>query len=153
MQPIAIPVTGREDAADPASPKGALSEFYRAFNTRDIGLMQQNWLDGDAPVMNNPLGGVRRGWREIRPTYERLFGHPDARVEVEFFEYTIHDLGDGFVAIGRERGALVRSGEMTDVAIRTTRIFVRSNDRYRQLHHHGSIEDPSSLGAYRTAFA
>ncbi|MDQ2802483.1 MAG: nuclear transport factor 2 family protein, partial [Pseudomonadota bacterium] len=40
-----------------------------------------------------------------------------------------------------------------DLAIRTTRLFRRAGGRWRQVHHHGSIDDPALLVAYRTAVA
>lgn len=39
-----------------------------------------------------------------------------------------------------------------DVAIRTTRIFRRvESRRWKQAHHHGSIEEPQIPAAYQTA--
>jgi hypothetical protein len=43
----------------------ALIEFYRAFNARDLGGLAANWEQGDAPSMDNPMGGIRRGWQSI----------------------------------------------------------------------------------------
>jgi ketosteroid isomerase-like protein len=41
---------------------------------------------------------------------------------------------------------------MLDLAIRTTRIFRRDGSgRWRQVHHHGSIEDAKLLAAYQAA--
>lgn len=150
--PVQEPITGRE-SDDPATPLGALAEFYRAFNGRDLALMAANWCADDEPVMDNPLGGIRRGWADIRPTYETLFGLNGTRVTVEFHDYTLHALGDAFVAIGRERGAIDGPDGQLEVAIRTTRLFVRRGERFRQLHHHGSIEDPDMLSRYQAAFA
>ena len=45
---------------------------YRAFNTRDIVLMRQNWSATDDVSMNNPLGGTKRGWPEIRRVYKNF---------------------------------------------------------------------------------
>jgi hypothetical protein len=38
-----------------------------------------------------------------------------------------------------------------DLRIRTTRWFVKSDGRWRQLHHHGSIEEPALLADYQRA--
>ena len=56
-----------------STPIGALNEFYRAFNSRDLALMQQNWENSEEAAMDNPLGGIKRGWSEIEPVYERIF--------------------------------------------------------------------------------
>lgn len=148
--PIQIPITGKESINDPASPLHALSQFYRAFNTRDLTLMQENWEQSPDASLDNPIGGIRRGWENIRPVYERIFRSP-ATVHVEFFDYTIHHIGELFYAVGRERGQFTRDGKSLDLAIRTSRIFRFRNGRWRQVHHHGSIEDPTLLAAYQSA--
>src|SRR5258707_1166486 len=66
-------VTGREQIRDESKPLAGLSRFYRALNSRDMALMQQNWDSSDAAAMDNPLGGIKRGWTEIRGVYENLF--------------------------------------------------------------------------------
>lgn len=147
---IATPITGQEDVGNPSDPVQALVQFYRAFNERDLVLMAQNWDDSDDAAMDNPLGGIKRGWSEIRPVYERIFRGP-GRVRVEFHDYTLHAGGDLFYAVGRERGILESSGARLELAIRTSRIFRRVDERWRQVHHHGSIEDPDLLRAYQEA--
>lgn len=142
------PITGAE-CADPATPLGALTGFYRAFNGRDLTLMRQNWHDTEC-VLNNPLGGIRRGWNEIEPLYARLFGGT-ARVWVEFFDYSLHIGGELCVAAGRERGQFERGETRVELAIRTSRVFRFSEGRWRQIHHHGSIEDPALLARYQAA--
>ncbi len=150
-RPVADPVTGREPATDASSPLSALSEFYRAFNTRDLTLMEANWENSDEAAMDNPLGGIRRGWAEIRQVYERIFRGP-AEVAVEFHDYTLHIAGDVFWAVGRERGHFKAADTVLDLAIRTSRVFRRDPaGRWRQVHHHGSIDDPKLLDAYQRA--
>jgi hypothetical protein len=106
-------ITGREMISDPREPLAALAEFYRAFNGGDLALMELNWdIVGD-PVMDNPLGGIMRGWPAIREVYVRIFGGP-ARVSVALHEAMLQHHGEVFVAIGRERGELVRGGEGFD---------------------------------------
>jgi ketosteroid isomerase-like protein len=125
-------------------------QFYRAFNGGDLGLMAENWQDSPDVAMDNPLGGIKRGWPQIRPVYERIFAG-SARVQVEFHDYTLHVIGDVFFAVGRERGTFETGSTKLDLAIRTTRIFRRAGGRWRQVHHHGSIDDPDLLGAYQRA--
>ena len=76
MHPIQTPITGAEAEIGSPSPYLALVQFYRAFNSRDISLMTANWASSDHIAMDNPLGGIRRGWETIRPVYERLFQGP-----------------------------------------------------------------------------
>jgi hypothetical protein len=149
--PIQSAITGEEDMGDPSEPIHALIEFYRAFNRRDLSLMQQNWDNSDETAMDNPLGGIKRGWDEIRLVYERIF-KSQARVSVEFFDYTLLTIGGICIAVGRERGRLESKDVELNLAIRTTRIFRRVEaERWKQINHHGSIEDPRLLAAYQAA--
>ncbi len=101
------PITGREDASALSSSKAALVQFYRAFNSRDLALMSRNWAQIDAIVMDNPVGGIMRGWDEIRSVYERIFTGT-AEIQVEFFDYTLHESPEIFYVVGRERGSCAR---------------------------------------------
>ena len=59
--------------------------------------------------------------------------------------------GDIFYVVGRERGEY-RAGEaVLSMAIRTSRVFRRIEGEWRQVHHHGSIDDPELLAAYQQA--
>ncbi|MGI0071284.1 MAG: nuclear transport factor 2 family protein [Thermoplasmata archaeon] len=63
----------------------ALVRFYRAFNDRDLKLMEESWDHSPEVVAISPLGGVVRGWPAIRGGHERMFQGPD-RIETEFFD-------------------------------------------------------------------
>lgn len=125
----------------------ALVEFYKAFNTQDIKLMQKNWSEREG-VMDNPLGGILREWRNIREVYKKIF-FGDARVYVEFYDYSVHTNKDMFFAAGRERGYIMKNGKKINLDIRTSRIYTKENSKYRQLHHHGSITDAKLLDTYQ----
>ena len=150
MLPTQIPVTGKEDMPGLPASLQALSEFYDAFNSRNLEKMSKNWAQTEDIAMDNPLGGIKRGWAEIRAVYERIFSGL-ARVYVEFYDYTIHDAGDMFYAVGRERGEFRLDEAVLPLAIRTTRIFRMIDNRWQQVHHHGSIEDPELLARYQAA--
>ena len=150
MHPIQTPITGQEPRTDLSSPYAALVQFYSAFNNRDLEAMQRNWHKSDESVMNNPVGGIKRGWPEIRSVYEQIFTGP-ARVYVEFYDYSLHQDGDIFYAVGRERGNFTQGEVKLDLAIRTTRIYRRIGQVWQQVHHHGSIEDPELLKSYQDA--
>jgi hypothetical protein len=72
-------------------------------------------------------------------------------VRVEFFGYTLHETSDAFLALGGERGTLKSTRAIIDLKIRTSRWFKRVDGRWRQLHHHGSIEDADLLARYQRA--
>jgi ketosteroid isomerase-like protein len=150
MKPIQSPITGNEDLGDLSQPQQALAQFYRAFNTRDLKMIDENFAHSDEVTIDNPLGGIRRGADEPHKMYEGVFKSP-ADVHVEFWDYTIHGAGDVFWTVGRERGTYRDGNEVRSLNIRTTRIFQLINGRWRQIHHHGSIEDAKLLGDYQSA--
>nr|WP_244735402.1 nuclear transport factor 2 family protein [Rhizobium laguerreae] len=61
----------------------ALIEFYRAFNAGDLAGLEEVWLGGSEPSMDNPIGGIRRGWDQIVDGYSKLF-KGQAKVHVTF---------------------------------------------------------------------
>ncbi len=150
MNPVQEPITGKEAQGDLSSPYQALVQFYRAFNSRDIQLMAENWLQSEEIAMDNPLGGIKRGWGEIHAVYQRIF-NDSSEVHVEFFDYTIHQSTEMCYAVGRERGFFRLGSEEINLAIRTSRIFRKQDDRWRQVHHHGSIDDAQLLARYQKA--
>ena len=127
-----------------------LSFFYKAFNTRNIDLMEQSWLNAEEISMANPIGGIRRGWEEIKSGYDKIF-NGKAKVFVEFHAYSIHKTDDMFYATGQEKGYIKVEDTELDLAIRTTRIFIQINNEWKQIHHHGSIDNPQLLKKYQEA--
>lgn len=156
QKPVQDPITGGEDLGDLSQPKQALAQFYRAFNTRDLKMIDENFAHSDEVAIDNPLGGIKRGADEPHAMYQAVFKSP-ADVHVEFWDYTIYRAGDVFWAVGRERGTYHDGAAVKDLNIRTTRVFQMIDGRWRQMHHHGSIEDAKLLvdyqGAVRSAAA
>lgn len=146
------PITGDELIAETPGveydPRACLIRFYTAFNQRNLALMSDVWSQGEEASMANPLGDIRRGWPAIRTVYERIF-HGRARVYVEFYEYSLHVGADMFCAVGRERGYVELENARIDLAIRTSRTYRRENRSWKQLHHHGSIDDAALLARYQ----
>ena len=63
----------------------------------------------------------------------------------------LHKFTDIFYVVGRERGHVSREGTRLEMRIRTTWVFRFDGRRWRQIHDHGSIEDPALLAAYQNA--
>lgn len=142
-------VTGTEAHAGEGA-LDALIGFYRAFNGRDLAGLAANWAEGDLPSMDNPIGGIRRGWQAISEGYSKLFDGP-ARVQVAFHDFTSQGGDDWRLFVGREKGTCETGGITLDLRIRTTRWFTRIDGVWRQLHHHGSIDEPALLADYQRA--
>jgi len=130
-------------------PEHALNDFYRAFNSCDLDLMKENWLEGTESSMSNPLGGLKRGWPSIKEVYQRIFNGP-AQVYVEFYDYTIHHTDNMFVAVGRERGYFRLDDNSIELQIRTSRTYRLVSGYWKQIHHHGSIDDSGLLQRYQS---
>jgi hypothetical protein len=69
-KPIQSAITGNEDLGDLSQPQHALAQFYRAFNTRDLKMIDENFAHSDEVAIDNPLGGIRRGADEPHKMYE-----------------------------------------------------------------------------------
>ena len=134
-------ITGQEIEGGFTTPFQALVTFYKAFNSRDLNLMEKVWLNTPESSMDNPIGGIRRGWDEIQEGYRKLFGG-HLLVSVEFYDYSLQQGVDWALAVGRERGICtsLKEGKKINLEIRTSRIFILNDNQWRQLHHHGSIE-------------
>lgn len=143
-------ITGREPIAGDGSALDALIDFYRAFNASDLEALGANWEVGEAPCMDNPIGGIRRGWPAIREGYAKLFNGP-ATVRVVFHDFTAQGNDDYHLFVGREKGFCETSAGRLELRIRTSRWFVKANGAWRQLHHHGSVDEPALLADYQRA--
>lgn len=142
-------VTGREAVLDTTSPYAALVDFYSAFNNQNFISMKSNWLQSAEASMSNPLGGIKRGWSEIAEVYRKIF-NGEATVYVEFYDYSIYTTDTMFLAVGRERGSVELNHEEIALAIRTTRIYTLYGKQWKQIHHHGSMDNPELLSNYQT---
>jgi ketosteroid isomerase-like protein len=143
-------ITGREAPIGDGSALDALIDFYRAFNASDLKALAANWADGEAPSMDNPIGGIRRGWPAIREGYAKLFSGP-ATVRVAFHDFTAQGNNDYHLFVGREKGFCETPAVRLELRIRTSRWFVKMRGAWRQLHHHGSIDEPALLADYQRA--
>jgi hypothetical protein len=135
-----------------AGARALIESFYYAFNQRDLASFKQVWANHELIQLNNPLGGILRGDAAIVALYQRIFsGSATVWVALsDIVEFQTHDM---VVFAGRETGEFVRNGETLELKIRTTRIvqWMDNEIGWRQVHHHGSIDDPLLLGSYQVA--
>lgn len=138
------PIPGPGEIGDLRDPLQALAQFYRAFNTRDPGLMDRSWAHSPDVVVISPLAGLLRGWPAIRSAYERAFREPGGP-ETEFFDYTLQGSDDLCVVVGRERGNATAGGRTVGLTGRTTNVLRRAKDgTWKLVHHHISLDGPQT---------
>jgi ketosteroid isomerase-like protein len=141
------------EASDPSGSgaEAALETFYYALNNRDLDVLRADWADSPLAQLNNPVGGILRGGEAIAGLYGRIFGGA-VNVQVTFADVITYLGPDHAVFAGRETGSYaVRGAEPVPLEIRTSRYFRHEDGRWRQYHHHGSIDDPAALSAYQQA--
>lgn len=132
--------------------RAALESFYYAFNNQSLTVFKDVWAPDPLIQLNNPLGGILRGYKSILELYRQIFEGP-ANVWVEFLDIVEYLDNNVVVFAGRERGEFTL-GEMTlPLDIRTTRMFKYLDNElgWRQIHHHGSIDNPKLLKQYQNA--
>ncbi len=132
--------------------RALLEAFYYAFNHRDMDVFGKVWANYDLIQLNNPLGGILRGYKPIAALYQRIFTGP-ARVWVEFRDIVEFQTGGMIVFAGRESGEFSKGAMSLPLSIRTSRIvqWFGPEIGWRQTHHHGSIDDPQVLAEYQQA--
>lgn len=132
--------------------RALLETFYYAFNHRDMDAFSAVWAEHEFIQLNNPLGGILRGYETIATLYQRIFTGP-ATVWVELGDIVEFQTEDMVVFAGRERGEFSKGATLLPLWIRTTRIvqWLGSDAGWRQTHHHGSIDDPQLLVEYQRA--
>jgi ketosteroid isomerase-like protein len=137
----------------PEGARAALESFYHAFNERDIDVLRDVWTEHPLAQLNNPLGGILRGGDAVLGLYAEIFRGP-ARVAVEFTDIVEYIGDEHAVFAGRELGTYSLAGAPPlALSIRTTRYFRHDGEslRWRQYHHHGSIDEPDALRDYQLA--
>ena len=132
--------------------RALLESFYYAFNHRDMEVFGKVWAEHEFIQLNNPLGGILRGYEAIAALYQQIFTGP-TQVWVELADIVEFQTDAMVVFAGRETGEFTLKTKSLVVAIRTSRIvqWFGQEIGWRQVHHHGSIDDPQLLDEYQRA--
>jgi ketosteroid isomerase-like protein len=143
------------EASDPSGTgaMAALETFYYTLNNHDLDVLRADWADSPLAQLNNPVGGILRGSDAISGLYGKIFGGA-VRVQVTFSDVIAYHGVEHALFAGRETGSYTAAGgggAPVGLEIRTSRYFRYQDGRWRQYHHHGSIDDPAALRAYQQA--
>src|SRR5487761_2030731 len=90
--------------------RALVETFYYAFNQRDMDVFAQVWANHELIQLNNPLGGILRGYEAIANLYCGIFTGP-ARVWVELNDIVEFQSDDMVVFAGRETGEFTKDGK------------------------------------------
>lgn len=132
--------------------RALVESFYYAFNRRDMAVFSQVWANHELIQLNNPLGGILRGYESIAALYRSVFSG-DANVWVALGDIVEFQSEGAVIFAGRETGEFVRGENKISLLIRTSRVvqWLGEEVGWKQTHHHGSIDDPQLLAAYQHA--
>ncbi|SFV69047.1 Alternative dihydrofolate reductase 3 [hydrothermal vent metagenome] len=132
-------VTGNEKEYLSSEHK-VLSEYYKALNSANISMMEENWSKEESATFTSPLGGIVRTHSDIISSHDELFSSPIC-IDVEYYDIDINTMNNGFIAVGRERGTMKILENTYEVSFRTSRVFIKEDGKLKQIHHHGSFDD------------
>jgi hypothetical protein len=129
-----------------------MESFYFAFNNKDLDVFGNVWANHEFIQLNNPLGGILRGYESIAALYEQIFTGT-ASVWVELSDIVEFQTEKMIVFAGRESGEFTKNNRTIPLSIRTSRViqWFGSETGWKQVHHHGSIDDPHLLDNYQQA--
>lgn len=132
--------------------RALVESFYYAFNQRDMGVFSQVWANHELIQLNNPLGGILRGYERIANLYQAIFTG-SASVWVALDDIVEYQSRDMVIFAGRETGEFTKGENTVPLSIRTSRIvqWLGSDIGWKQVHHHGSIDNPRLLAEYQQA--
>lgn len=147
--------TNKIDQIHTSGIKGArmlMESFYFAFNHQDLTVFKQVWAEHALIQLNNPLGGILRGDESVTALYKRVFSSP-ASVWVELSDIIEFQAENMVIFAGREKGEFTVNGQTIELSIRTSRVvqWFGTEIGWKQVHHHGSIDDPKMLAEYQQA--
>lgn len=103
--------------------------FYNAFNERDIDAMDRLWARGAPVTCIHPGSNLLRGRETIMESWRAILANP-AQPRVIGSVEDVQLRGDTAVVVGRE---LVSGSPLV-----VTNVYVRENDGWKLVHHHGS---------------
>ena len=115
----------------------ANEKFYRAFESFDIGRMEQVWLRADTIQCFHPGWEMLQGWEAVMTSWRRIFENTPS------MKFTLTDLkievrGEHAWVTLYENLSSSLEGQNYSAAILTTNIFQKSGEGWRMILHHGS---------------
>jgi ketosteroid isomerase-like protein len=121
------------DLRDHESVRKTNQLFYTAHENRDFDLMSSIWNHGPDVVCIHPGWPILRGWEAVGDSWRRIFDGPAGN------QFIVTNVGltiaDGVAWITLDENLMSAGGTGT---IAATNIFVRADDEWKLVLHHGS---------------
>lgn len=127
------------DTTDEAAVRAVNQAFYAAFEARDLDAMSDVWEHADRVSCTHPGWRTLRGWGAVSGSWFALFGGPSP-LQFILTDEVVTVAGDAaWVTV--DENLLSADGGGTVAALN---LFVREDDRWRLVAHHGSAVAPRS---------
>lgn len=123
-----------DDAEDPSAAVRAVNAaFYAAFEHRDLDAMSDVWEHTDRVTVVHPGWPILSGWASVAASWFALFDGPQ-RLQFIVTDEQVTVVDDvAWVTCNED----LLGAEGTQ-AVAATNVFVRTEDGWRLVHHHGS---------------
>jgi ketosteroid isomerase-like protein len=112
-------------------------KFYDAFESLDIGKMDEVWAHLDYVTCVHPGWGLRSEWPAIRDSWVLIFNNTFS-MKFELTESIVQVAGDMAWVICSENNTSQQSDEPQHARVLATNLFERIGDEWLMIHHHGS---------------
>jgi len=108
--------------------------FYDAHEQRDLAAMQAVWEHSDRVVCIHPGWPILRTWPVVEASWQRILAGPGRnQFIVTNDEVIVIDARTAWVTLDEN---IVQGGSTGTIA--ATNVFVRHDDGWKLVHHHGS---------------
>jgi ketosteroid isomerase-like protein len=128
------------DSVDEAAVRAANRAFYDAFEARDLDAMSECWEHSDRIVCTHPGWRTLHGWGAVSGSWFALFGGP-SHLQFILTEEVVAVAGDAAWVTVDEN---LISPEVGGGTIAAVNLFVRDEERWRLVAHHGSPVAPQT---------
>jgi len=115
----------------------ANQRFYAAFESLDLGEMEEVWAHDDAVQCVHPGWDLMLGWEEVRERWARVFANA-RRIRIALSSVWIRVEGDvGWVACTEHVTTAFVEG-FEEATVQATNIFIRHDGEWFLVSHHAS---------------
>ncbi|MBI4401755.1 MAG: nuclear transport factor 2 family protein [Nitrospirae bacterium] len=115
----------------------ANQQFYEAFESLDVGRMDQIWVQQEYVTCIHPGWGLRVGWPAVRDSWVLIFNNTFS-MKFELTEIQIQVAGDMAWVICTENITSQQGETVQESRVLATNLYERVGDRWKIIHHHGS---------------